>query len=485
MTLINLKTREDYDKIQKELPLEGRDRDLGEVHNMELDSIVESHKQLIRKLKYLWPSLVNPTHFLFPKTIEDYKQFGVFEPHVKVEPYECYFNEKAKACLRDFSDTIYEIPEIKDSVSYNTICHTTVSFVERAVSERMKQKIKADPEKDVVSLIQSLLNVRAPFEFYRVVEGVKLEGVDSLIMGDVEFFNYSEAREKDLQKCREDNNENGFFDQTIIPFVEKHFLNRICVKAAATGDQRKAEEISIKKIRQALNILRFIICLLRPETMHDHRLKINLLSESYDISEGTMHLNLSDNTISLSFGKTRKPFDTLPIDVSLLENLKQNYFLGDLFIMLTSDKRSELEENILTSIYWIGEAQNDFLSESAFIKCWTALETIFSIDEDGITEALGRSIPILLAAGGYRFIKLDDIEEVHKKVMRLYRKRSKVVHRGLYETVSPLELVEVCKYAVWCVLTCLRLRTMGYLNLEQIRVEANRLYEASLRHSRN
>jgi hypothetical protein len=63
--------------------------------------------------------------------------------------------------------------------------------------------------------------------------------------------------------------------------------------------------------------------------------------------------------------------------------------------MLKSDKKSELDENILTSIYWIGEAQNDFLRESAFIKCWTALETIFSVNGNGINEALARGIPIL------------------------------------------------------------------------------------------
>jgi hypothetical protein len=447
---------------------------------------MQSHNKLIRKLEHLWPQLTNPKHFLIPETIEDYKKFGIFEPHIKVKPHEyCYFNEKAKACLRDFSDTIYEIPEIKNSISYNTIYHTSISFVERAVSEQVEQKIKADPKKDVVSLIQSLLNTRASFEFYRVVEGIKLEDVDSLIMGDVEFFNYSEAREKELQKYREGNNENGFFDQTIVPFIEKHFLNRICVKAVAIGDQRKAEEISIKKIKQGLNILRFIICLLRPETMHDHRLKINLLSESYNISESTMHLNLSDNTITISFGKTRKPLDIVPIDNPLLENLKRHYFFNDLLTMLTSNKRTELDENILTSIYWIGEAQNDFLLESAFLKCWTALETIFSLDKDEIAKTLGKGIPVLLAFGGYRFIKLDEIEEEQKKVERLYSKRSMVVHRGLYESVSPMELIDVCKYATLSVLTYLGLRTQGYEKLEQIRTETNRLYEASIRHSRN
>ena len=453
---------------------------------MELDSILGGHKKLIRKLKHLWPSLVNPRNFLIPETIEEHKQFGIFAPRIKLEPYgECFFSEKSKLCLRDFTDTIYRIPQIANSISYNHVYQTSKSFIERAVSERVNHSTKVDSEKDIVNLLLSLINSRTPFQFYRVVEGIKLQGIESLMIGDVELFVYTEAREMELKAYREHNEERRFFDEYIIPFVKKHFLNRVCMRAVAVGDKIKAEEIAVNKIKESLNVLRFTICMLRPETIYDNRLKINLLAESYDVSENTMDVNLAENIISISFGKTRKPFDSLPIDIQLLEELRKNCFFEDLLAMLKSDKKSELDENILTSIYWIGEAQNDFLRESAFIKCWTALETIFSASEDGVTEALARGIPILLAFGGYRFIRIDNVEEVHKNVKRLYRKRSKVIHRGVYEAVSPIELVEVCKYAVWSVLTCLGLRTKGYEKLEQIRMETDRLFQASMNHGKS
>jgi hypothetical protein len=181
---------------------------------------------------------------------------------------------------------------------------------------------KADSEKDVMNLIQSLINSRTPFQFYRIVEGIELEGIESLMMGDVEIFLYKEVKEKELQVYREHNNEREFFDEYIVPFVKKHFLNRVCIRTIAVGDKIKAGEIAITKIKQVFNVLRFIVCMLRPETMYDSRIKINLLAESYDVSESTMQVNLADNLISLSFGKTRKPFDSLPIDIQILEQLK-------------------------------------------------------------------------------------------------------------------------------------------------------------------
>jgi hypothetical protein len=226
-------------------------------------------------------------------------------------------------------------------------------------------------------------------------------------------------------------------------------------------------------------------------------------------------------------GRGRKPLFNLPIDKDLLSQIREHCFLDDLLSMLTKSNKTDLEKTILTSIYWIGEAQNDFLYESAFIKYWTALETVFTpemhelfskqdvsallsrineagstiddptskevtvlltkiIDErNGISESLARGIGTFLVFGGYAFLKIEEIDEIHKKVKHIYNKRCDVVHHGQYEMVTPAELSEVCKYAVWTVLTCLELRTKGYQELEQIRAETNRLFEASIRHSRN
>lgn len=185
----------------------------------------------------------------------------------------------------------------------------------------------------------------------------------------------------------------------------------------------------------------------------------------------------------------------------MINELKECCFFDDWIQILSKPDKTELEKAILTAIYWIGEAQNDYIFESAYIKFWTALETLFSIpdkdnmksikcpqcntsietiaDKKGITKSLSTGVAILLAFGGYRFIEINDVKRIFKAVEKLYDKRSEIIHRGIYGNVTPFELADVCKYAVWCVLTCLGLRAQGYETLKQIKEETNRLYNLS------
>ena len=47
-------------------------------------------------------------------------------------------------------------------------------------------------------------------------------------------------------------------------------------------------------------------------------------------------------------------------------------------------------------LYWIGEAQNDFDYDSAFLKYWISLETIFSIFDENITASIAKGISTLV-----------------------------------------------------------------------------------------
>ena len=161
--------------------------------------------------------------------------------------------------------------------------------------------------------------------------------------------------------------------------------------------------------------------------------------------------------------------------------MKKYYFFDDLVLMLSKNAKTELEEAILTSIHWIGEAQNDFNHTDAFVKYWIAIETFFSISNEDITDSLAKGISTLLTAGGYRFVKINEATKIYKRTKNLYIKRNKIIHRGIYEDISPTELSEICKYAVWCVLTCLGFRSSGCKTLKQIKNEVNRNYKVLLR----
>jgi len=124
------------------------------------------------------------------------------------------------------------------------------------------------------------------------------------------------------------------------------------------------------------------------------------------------------------------------------------------------------------------KAQNEFDYDVAFLKYWTALEAVTFKPTD-ISEALSTNVATLLAFGGYDFIKIEDIEDTKRLLKKLYDKRSDVVHEGMREKVSPLDLSDICKYSTWIVLSLLNLRRLNYENLEDIKKETDRLYSVS------
>lgn len=232
-------------------------------------------------------------------------------------------------------------------------------------------------------------------------------------------------------------------------------------------------------MKQAINVIRFIFCVYGYSRVYDRLIKINLLSESFNTSERNLRVNQDNSIITLS-GNSRKPLQIFDVDLKLLNELREYYFFDDWTGFISSENKTEIEEAILTSMYWTGEAQNDYIHESAFVKYWTALETFFSISDkhgdEAITEQLAKGISCLLALGGYKFIKVDEIHVIYKRVKKLYKKRNKLIHRGIYEDIANEDLGEICKYAVWCALTCIGLRSNGYTTLGQIRQQTNRLF---------
>lgn len=462
------------------------------------------NEKTIRKLAHLWTSLVKPDNFVIPETAAEFKQLGgFFAQRIKVNSIDCYFNEKSKLKLNEFLDCIYQIKDIQDSVSFEFVYDTTLSSIEASVNRQVKdvkESKKALPEKDVKNLFKKLTRKRTRYQFNRILTGVELVGAESFSFGDVELFTFSKKNILDINKLRESNNSNKFYDQNIGPFIKKNFLNKTCLRAVANGDEKKAYDIAMRKIRAVINMLRFIVCILSYDRVSQNLVKINLLGESHDVSENTFTVDVDSKKVSLKYGTSRKPLQKFPFDLDMIARLKEYYFWDDWIHILSKQEKTELEEAILTSVYWIGEGQNDFSYESAFVKFWTALETLFSISDEvkksvqcpyckqqfegsmpaiGITQSLAMGVAILLSFGGYRFIEIGNVKTIIKAMMKLYKKRSLIIHRGSFGHVSPNELSEICKYAVWSVLTCLGLRTQGFKSLKQVRRETLRLYELS------
>ena len=198
--------------------------------------------------------------------------------------------------------------------------------------------------------------------------------------------------------------------------------------------------------------------------------------QSYQTGEHVICTNEYNHCVSLNNGVGRKTIEKMPMGSDRINDITEKCFYSQLSYLLSKEDINELEGTILTAIYWIGEAQNDFDHDSAYIKYWTSLETPFSISENEITQTLAKSISTLIGFSGYDFIETKDIKKIHKSLKKHYQKRSKIIHRGVNSVVTPHELNEICKYASWSVLSLLAIREKGYKNLSQIKDEIGRLY---------
>lgn len=448
---------------------------------MTLTAILASNKKVIRRLSYLWSSLANPKNYVIPETVKGFKQMGgIFASKIKIDSMDCYFSQKSEVILRDFVSTLYKIKEIGNTVSFDFTYKTTLSSIEASINDQLKHAKKPVYEKEIKKILKALILEQTIHQFYRVVDGIELKDMKSIILGDIELFNFSKKNILENKKFRQYNNLNGFYDQSVEPFIKKHFLNRTCIRTIRKGDEAKANETAIKKIKEVISILRFIVCIMAHEIIYQNTIKITLRSESNKTVENSFRIDLDSKEISLNYRANKKPLQKLLLDSEMMASLKECYFFDDWISILSKQAKTKLEEAILTAIYWIGEAQNDFNYEIAFIKYWTALETLFTIKQEGITKSLGTGVATMLALGGFRFIETTDVKKIFKAVTKLYDKRSEIIHRGSYGIVTPIELSEICKYATWCVLTCFGLRTQGCETLEQIREETIRLNNLSL-----
>jgi hypothetical protein len=439
-----------------------------------------NNKKSRRKAEYLWKNILTKPKNYFSNLEEiskiSFVELITYGLEVKPMVY-IYPNKLAKQELKSLIRIFYENSEIINICSLETVYQSIKKELEVEIISSLESKPLRD-FKDVVDAIFFKVSENIKnYDFYFSLEGIELVDIKEINLGSIQIFKFNETRMHSLignlpkQQTVED-------EEIYRAFIEKNFLGRVCIKCSCLGDNRFSEKLARIRIREAINFFRYIICILFYQRIYENLLKINIVSETY-VNENQILVSESNTgSISLQWGATRKNLEIFPINEERMSELKDKLYFDGIFEILNNNNRTEIEGCILTAMYWTGEAQNEFDWDIAFLKYWTALECIFSSDRENITHSLARGVSILAGFGGYKFIEVEEIDAVYKSVSNLYDKRSKIVHRGLINSVSEGELVEICKYASWTILSLLSLRSIGYLSISQLEREVVKLHES-------
>lgn len=399
-----------------------------------------------------------------PKTIDDYKELGFFAPKINYGKKEIYLSEKGVEALRRICRIVYDSGLFKGLLNYNDIYQGVSSelgaWLERALipegdeyiaplSERLSKEIKAQV-------------------FICRVDGINRKNINSISVGNRTIANFSE----ELIEGISGNNE---FTQKII---DEQYEGSLVI----LGSERGSDEVALEKFYRnselSLSVLRLYSC--SHYSYAIKRTNIRLINNCSHAHGPASCLHWGEVTKEMGVTSYFISEQELKLSPELLAHLVDECFFEEISGLIDKKSRTELEQSILRSLYWLGEAQKDSSNASSWVKLWSCLECFFTLGEDEITERNARGISSIILYGGYHHKEYQDYDELKKIIKNYYALRSKIVHRAEHRHIDDGLLMKFSYLVAWVIITMTALSVKGYTHLKQVREKADLADKACL-----
>ena len=241
-----------------------------------------------------------------------------------------------------------------------------------------------------------------------------------------------------------------------IKYVDDDFFKdgEVYARTVAYGSKDYVIKKSEVKIKMALNILKFL--------SPPHLANFNLDGETIG-NDFRDYILLDSNELRVS-GSRRVANFHYPRDIAEDELKEMSVHLGMLASLFNNKNRSKFENNLLSSIYWFGEAVSQGMMQyrdvdnkyvegldnleyfnvyPKLLDLIISLETAFVFGNEHISESISSKVPALIANPGY-----DDFISLFLK--EIYINRSKIVHSAVvYVSKNDLDsLIDFTRAAI-------------------------------------
>lgn len=320
---------------------------------------------------------------------------------------------------------------INVNLTENFISETLLNLLENTYQDCdfATSKIKS---KELINILENDINSifekeYDTFECYVHIDNLKLNR--NIEVGNILFFTVSEY-DKNLEK------------------IDKKFFRKGETYALAVirGLESKVFEKSKCDIQLAINIIKLFL----PVAF------CNFNIDGYTINAVEMPYILYSNSIKIIGNKITGP---IMENINPIEKIEANKWGFDVVSNLIKSKyKTEFDERILTSVYWISEAKtklNNISNKTSegddyensinnlefydihpvLLDITIALETLLIYDREPIDKCIASKVTNLITKPKYR-------EYIEEFIIDTYDKRSKIVHTGnTYISKPSLEML--------------------------------------------
>lgn len=419
------------------------------------DSLTNKEKRIIdRELKTIFS---NKGVFL-PITIEDFKNINFFSPRFNLNNKEVYFSKSGEESILRICDIVYNGGYYHELINYNDAYQNIISEIEKWFNADLELNVD-----EFMSGLNKRLNlIIKNYNFACKVSGIKFDGISSLLIGGKKLIIYDSdvINDKVVRDALKESINKDYFEKLII-----------------TGKENGSESVALEKFYHnseiVLSLLRLYSCAI--DGIAVNKIDIGLINNNTKLYGPSSCLCWDDIEDDLKFIRYFRKNQDFEINDELLNYLDECLFFKEFSSIIDKEERNELEDAIIKSIYWIGEAQKEHSNSSSWIKLWSALECYFTLGNNEITEKNARGISAILVFGGFKHPEYGDYGLVKNKIKKYYKLRSKVVHHAEYLHIDNKDMKDMAFMAAWVVINMVALTTSGYTKLSQISEQAERL----------
>jgi hypothetical protein len=397
---------------------------------------------------------------VFPKSIEDLRQLGFLSPYkIKIKDKQVYFSKKSKQAFERICGFIEDTDKFKNNLNYDNIFYEVLKEIERWFN----QYLIPDDFEFIEPLDKKLESQISIFKFFCRVEGVLLKGINKLVIGNKEIVIYDPQLISGLE----------FSIERLPDIINEEYRNSLVISGKEIGSHSVALEKFYFNSELCISIIRLYSCILYRRAIHG--MQVRLVNTCFGAYAPASSFGWDDAIKSPVFSRYFKDDYNIEIGEEQLSYLRETCFFDQLAILIEKDKKSEVEEAVVKSVFWFGEAQKDRIEVFKWIKLWSCMECFFSVNENDITESNARGISALLVYGGFKLEGLNDFRYIKGKIKEYYRMRSKAIHQAEFNHIERKILEEFSYIVAWVIIVMVSLSIRGYVNLSQIREQAIRL----------
>lgn len=314
---------------------------------------------------------------------------------------------------------------------------------------------------DVEGEISGLVSVH---DYYTALSGLNLQGLSEFKFGGVtvhkpkpELINSTVGRDSVLELAWEEMNRGLWITTRIM------------------GSPAYAERRFFELVRSSCGALAvaFSTCLERGGL--GVRLNPNVEGRYKPGTVTWFSVNSSSNTLSLR--STFEGLQCLAFSKEDAESLSTCEWFNEIVRISQLHTGNDAEKAVLRGLYWLFDAQADNALEMKFVKYWSCIECMFSLDKGKVTQQVRRGVLALLCYYRYRPYKTEEWGSLSRRIVSLYDLRSLAVHDAQHGHVTHQDVIDASRWAAFILMEVSMMISKGMETRVQLKREVDYIHE--------